>query len=60
MIGTSQVASNVVTIPRTDPSKGTVRFHLDAARYLLEPDPYAVAKYRSPAYEGVCPIRVSW
>lgn len=50
--GMREVASNVVTIPRTDPSKGTVRFHLDAARYLLEPVPYAVAKYRSPAYRA--------
>jgi polysaccharide biosynthesis protein PslH len=50
--GMREVASNVVTIPRTDPSKGTVRFYLDAARYLLEPVPYAVAKYRSPAYRA--------
>jgi sugar transferase (PEP-CTERM/EpsH1 system associated) len=48
--GMHEVASEVVTIPRTDPSKGTARFYADASRYLLEPIPYAVAKYGAPAY----------
>jgi len=48
--GMGEVASEVVTIPRTDPPKGTVRFYTDAARYLLDPAPYAVAKYRAGTY----------
>jgi sugar transferase (PEP-CTERM/EpsH1 system associated) len=50
--GMREVASDVVTIPRTDPAKGTARFYLDASRYLLEPIPYAVAKYRAAAYRA--------
>jgi sugar transferase (PEP-CTERM/EpsH1 system associated) len=45
--GMREVASRVVTIPRTDPAKGSLGFYLDAARYLLHPLPYAVGKYRS-------------
>ncbi len=45
-----EAASEVITIPRTDPPKGTWRFYADAARYLFDPAPYAVAKYRSAAY----------
>jgi sugar transferase (PEP-CTERM/EpsH1 system associated) len=48
--GMREVASEVVTIPRTDPRKGTVRFYTDAAGYLLDPAPYAVAKYRAAKY----------
>jgi sugar transferase (PEP-CTERM/EpsH1 system associated) len=48
--GMREVASHVVTIPRSDAGKGTATFYLDAARYLLDPAPYAVAKYRSAAY----------
>ena len=48
--GMRAVASSVVTIPRTDPPKGTLRFYTDAARYLFDPVPYAVAKYRAAAY----------
>lgn len=50
--GMREVASEVVTIPRTDPPKGTVRFYTDAAGYLLDPAPYAVAKYRSATYRN--------
>jgi polysaccharide biosynthesis protein PslH len=45
-----EVASNVVTIPRTEAAKGTATFYLDAARYLVDRVPYAIAKYRSMAY----------
>ncbi len=45
--GMREVASHLVTIPRTDPPKGTLRFYADAAGYLLDRVPYAVAKYRS-------------
>jgi sugar transferase (PEP-CTERM/EpsH1 system associated) len=44
------VASHVETIARRDAGKGTWRFYADAARHLLDPLPYAVAKYRSGAY----------
>lgn len=50
--GMREVASHVVTVPRSDAGKGTATFYLDAARYLLDPAPYAVAKYRSAAYRA--------
>ena len=50
--GMREVASDVVTVPRTDPSKGTSRFYVDASRYLLDPVPYAVAKYRASEYRA--------
>ena len=48
--GMREVASHVVTIPRTEAAKGTARFYLDAMQYLVDRVPYAVAKYRSAAY----------
>ncbi|HXH07676.1 MAG TPA: glycosyltransferase [Vicinamibacterales bacterium] len=42
-----QVCARLVAMPREDPPKGTPRFWLHAARFLLDPLPYAVAKYRS-------------
>lgn len=48
--GMREVASEVITVPRRDAAKGTWRFYLDAARHLLDPRPYAVAKYESSAY----------
>ncbi len=48
--GMRAVCQQLVTIPRTDPAKGTLRFYADAASYVVDPVPYAVAKYRSPAY----------
>jgi sugar transferase (PEP-CTERM/EpsH1 system associated) len=48
--GMREVASNVVTIPRSEAAKGTARFYLDATRYLVDRAPYAIAKYRSIAY----------
>ena len=48
--GMREVATRVVTIPRSEPAKGTARFYLDAARYIVDPAPYAIAKYRSSAY----------
>jgi len=50
--GMSQVCARLETVPRTDPSKGTLRFYADAARHLVDPVPYAVAKYRSAAYRA--------
>jgi sugar transferase (PEP-CTERM/EpsH1 system associated) len=48
--GMREVAERVVTVPRADVSKGSPRFYADAARYLLNPVPYAVAKYKAPEY----------
>jgi sugar transferase (PEP-CTERM/EpsH1 system associated) len=48
--GMREVCSRLETVPRTDAAKGTSRFYLDAARYLFDPTPYAIAKYRSQAF----------
>jgi sugar transferase (PEP-CTERM/EpsH1 system associated) len=48
--GMSEVCSELITVPRSDPAKGTAAFYLDAARHVLQPLPYAVGKYRSDAY----------
>jgi hypothetical protein len=48
--GMREVCRRLETIPRSDPGKGTFRFYTDAARYIVDPIPYAVAKYRSPVY----------
>ncbi len=48
--GMREVSSELHTVPRTDPAKGTPRFYLDAARYLVDPVPYGVAKYRSDGF----------
>jgi glycosyltransferase involved in cell wall biosynthesis len=48
--GMRDVCRRLETVPRVDPPKGTVRFYTDAAGYVLDPAPYAVAKYRSDAY----------
>ncbi len=49
--GMGEVCRSIETVPRTDPPKGTWRFHADAGRYLADPIPYAIAKYRSAAYQ---------
>src|SRR5437764_2677891 len=46
-----EVASRVVTVPRSDPAKRSLLFYMDTARYLADPLPYAIAKYRSAAYK---------
>lgn len=48
--GMREVAGRVITVPRTDPGKGSVQFYADVAKYVLHPVPYAVAKYRSAEY----------
>jgi len=45
--GMHEVAERVVTVPRSDAAKGTLRFYADAALHLVDPLPYAVGKYRS-------------
>ena len=51
-VGMFEVCQRLQTVPRTDPAKGTLRFYADAARYVVDPAPYAVAKYRSADYAG--------
>lgn len=48
--GMHEVCSRLETIARADAPKGSPRFYVDAARFLVEPLPYAVAKYRSAEY----------
>jgi polysaccharide biosynthesis protein PslH len=48
--GMREVCRELVTVPRADAEKGTLRFYADAARYVINRVPYAVAKYRSDAY----------
>ena len=48
--GMREVASRVETIPLADAPKGSLRFYADAALHLVDPLPYAVAKYRSFAF----------
>jgi sugar transferase (PEP-CTERM/EpsH1 system associated) len=50
--GMRAVCSRLATVPRTDAAKGTWRFYMEAAGYLLDAAPYAVAKYRSAAYRA--------
>src|SRR5206468_6214714 len=50
--GMRQVCRRLEIIPRTDPGKGTWRFYAHAGRYVVDPVPYAVAKYRSDAYRA--------
>ena len=50
--GMQEVAAQIEVVPKVDPPKGSFRFYTDAARYLLDPLPYAIAKYRSSQYAG--------
>ena len=50
--GMQAVAKDVVTVPRNDPAKRSLLFYMDAARYLADPLPYAIAKYRSVGYRS--------
>jgi polysaccharide biosynthesis protein PslH len=45
--GMSEVCAELVTVPRREPAKGSLRFLLDAASYVVRRLPYAVGKYRS-------------
>ena len=51
-LGMREVCSTLETVPRTDTTKGTWRFYAEAAGYLVNPAPYAVAKYHSEAYSA--------
>jgi sugar transferase (PEP-CTERM/EpsH1 system associated) len=49
--GMREVAARVETVTRREPAKGTFRFYADAAMHLVDPLPYAVAKYRSREFK---------
>jgi len=51
-LGMREVCSRLETVPRADAAKGTWRFYADAAGYVVDSAPYAVAKYRSAAYRA--------
>ena len=51
-LGMREVCSRLETVPRTDTPKGTWKFYADAAGYVVDRVPYAVAKYRSTAYRA--------
>jgi sugar transferase (PEP-CTERM/EpsH1 system associated) len=46
----SEACGDLIAIPRRDPDKDSFAFYAGAARRVLDPLPYAVAKYRSRAY----------
>jgi sugar transferase (PEP-CTERM/EpsH1 system associated) len=48
--GMLEVCARLETVPRRDTVKRSLRFYAHAARYLIDSQPYAVAKYRSPEY----------
>jgi polysaccharide biosynthesis protein PslH len=45
-----EVCSELVNVPWRDAAKGSLRFYAGVASHLVDPLPYAVAKYRSAAY----------
>lgn len=48
--GMKEVCARIETVSRTEPAKGSLRFYADAAAHLVDPQPYAVGKYRSREY----------
>ena len=48
--GMREVAERVITIPRRHPVKRSLRFYAGAARYVVDPLPYAVGRHRSARY----------
>jgi len=48
--GMREVCAHLETVPRREAAKGTARFYAGVAARLVDPLPYAVAKYRSAAY----------
>jgi polysaccharide biosynthesis protein PslH len=50
--GMVDVCNSLVTIPRSDPAKGSPAFYLDAMKHVIAPLPYAVGKYQSDEYAG--------
>src|SRR5512143_2696987 len=50
--GMRVVCARVETVTRAEVAKGGLRFYADVLRYLVDPFPYAIAKYRSPEFAG--------
>jgi sugar transferase (PEP-CTERM/EpsH1 system associated) len=50
--GMVEVCNSLVTVPRSDPRKGSVAFYVDAVKHVVDPLPYAVGKYQSDEYAG--------
>ena len=48
--GMQEVCTDLVTVPRTDAPKDSLRFYAGAAARVLDSVPYAVSKYRSRDY----------
>src|SRR5688572_28120012 len=51
--GMRAVCAHLQIVPRQDAAKGSAAFYADAASHLLDPLPYAVAKYRSATYRDL-------
>jgi sugar transferase (PEP-CTERM/EpsH1 system associated) len=51
--GMRAVCAHLQIVPRQDAAKGTAAFYADAASHLLDPLPYAAAKYRSAMYRDL-------
>ena len=51
--GMLEVCRRVEVVPRADTPKGTLKFQAEAAAHLFRRLPYAVGKYRSPAFRRI-------
>jgi sugar transferase (PEP-CTERM/EpsH1 system associated) len=49
--GMREVCAHLQIVPREDTGKGNLAFYTDATRHVLDPLPYAIAKYRSWDYQ---------
>ncbi|MBK8248053.1 MAG: glycosyltransferase [Gemmatimonadetes bacterium] len=45
-----EYCQEVITVPFTQPRRGTLAFYADLLRNVFSPLPYAVSKYRSPTF----------
>lgn len=50
--GMRDVCAHLQIVPRTDPTKGSGAFYVDAARRIFDRLPYAAGKYRSDDYRA--------
>jgi sugar transferase (PEP-CTERM/EpsH1 system associated) len=51
-----EVCQELVSVPWQDAAKGSLRFYAGVASHLVDPLPYAVAKYRSAAYRHAADV----
>jgi sugar transferase (PEP-CTERM/EpsH1 system associated) len=52
LVEMGHVASRIVTVGRDEAPKGSLKFYTGVARHVIDPLPYAIAKYRSDAYRS--------